>query len=115
MIGRLNFRNSKPGATIMTARTFAVFVAALAAGFVLSTGAADAQRASAADKAAVKQATRSCKAEAKGKKVPLLQRRKYVKGCLVQALRDRPNVDVNAVMKTISTRELPGSDGDSLF
>ena len=42
----------------------------------------------AAEKVALKQAIASCKSEAKGKKVPWLQRRKYVKTCVIEALKD---------------------------
>jgi hypothetical protein len=95
------------------ARTFAAFAITLAAGVALTVNTADAARMSAAEKAAAKQATVSCKAEAKGKKVPLLQRRKYVRECLVQALKSHPNINVDAVMKTISTRELPHTKVDA--
>jgi hypothetical protein len=101
------------GAIMIKARTFAVLFATLAAGVALTFNTAHAQKMSAADKTAAKQATVSCKAEAKGKKVPLLQRRKYVKECLVQALKDRPNVNIDSLMKTISTRELPQTKVDA--
>jgi hypothetical protein len=98
---------------MITARTFAALLATLAVAFAFAVTPADAARMSAAEKAAAKQATVSCKAEAKGKKVPLLQRRKYVRECLVQALKAHPNINVDAVMKTISTRELPHTKVDA--
>jgi hypothetical protein len=47
---------------------------------------------------ALKHAIASCKSEAKAKKIKLLERRQYVIDC-VQALKDRPQVDVQRVLK----------------
>lgn len=47
-----------------------------------------------ADKLALKQAIVACKAEAKGKKIKWLSRRKYVNNCVTEAMKDHPNVDV---------------------
>lgn len=52
-----------------------------------------------ADKAALKQAIVACKAEAKGKKVKWLSRRKYVNQCVTEALKDRPSINVNQMLK----------------
>lgn len=69
----------------------------------------------AAEKAAVKQAILSCKSEAKGKKVPWLQRRKYVKGCVVEALKDKPQIDVDAMLKNHpEMRDLPADKADAM-
>jgi hypothetical protein len=46
------------------------------------------------DKVALKQAVVACKAEAKGKKIKWLSRRKYVNECVVTALKERPSIDV---------------------
>src|SRR6187401_677354 len=52
-----------------------------------------------ADNLALKQAISSCKAEAKGKKVKWLDRRKYVNRCVAEALKDRPHIEVIQVLK----------------
>jgi hypothetical protein len=68
-----------------------------------------------AEKAAVKQAIQSCKSEAKGKKVPWLQRRKYVKNCVIEALKDKPQIDVNAMLKNHpEMRDLPPDKADAM-
>jgi hypothetical protein len=51
-----------------------------------------------ADQVLLKHAIASCKSEAKTKKVKLLSRRQYVIDC-VQALKDRPQVNVPEVLK----------------
>ena len=53
-----------------------------------------------ADKAALKQAIVACKAEAKGKKIKWLSRRKYVNNCVTEAMKDHPNMDVSAMLKS---------------
>ena len=68
-----------------------------------------------AEKAAVKQAIASCKAEAKGKKVRWLQRRKYVKNCVIEALKDKPNIDVEALLKNHpDLKGLPAESADAM-
>ena len=68
-----------------------------------------------AEKAALKQAIQSCKSEAKGKKVPWLQRRKYVSNCVVEALKDKPQIDVNALLKNHpEMRDLPADKADGM-
>lgn len=57
-----------------------------------------AQELSKADQIALKHAIASCKSEAKAKKVKLLSRRQYVIDC-VQSLKDRPQVNVQEVLK----------------
>src|SRR5262245_48422353 len=67
-----------------------------------------------AEQVALKQAIVACKAEAKGKKVRWLSRRKYVNTCVQQALKDLPNIDTIRVlkdhpdMKGLPTEEAPG-------
>jgi hypothetical protein len=51
---------------------------------------AEAASPSKADKAALKRAIVACKAEAKGKKIKWLSRRKYVNGCVTEAMKDHP-------------------------
>jgi hypothetical protein len=51
-----------------------------------------------ADQRLLKAAIHSCKSEAKAKKVKLLERRQFVVDC-VQALKDRPQVNVQEVLK----------------
>ena len=69
-----------------------------------------------AEQAALKQAIVACKAEAKGKKVRWLSRRKYVNTCVQQALKaDYPNIDIIRVlkdhpdMKGLPTEEAPAN------
>jgi len=46
-----------------------------------------------------KEAIVACKAEARGKKVKWLARRKYVNHCVADALKDHPNIDVTQLLK----------------
>jgi hypothetical protein len=65
---------------------------------------AEAARLSKADKVALKKATVACKAEARGKKIGMnagqdeaeqwLAIRKFVKNCILEALKDHPNIDI---------------------
>ena len=59
---------------------------------------AQATKLSKEDQRLLKAAIHSCKSEAKAKKVKLLSRRQFVVDC-VQALRDRPQVNVQEVLK----------------
>ena len=52
-----------------------------------------------ADKAALKRAIVACKAEAKGKKIKWLSRRKYVNNCVTEAMKDPPNMDIATMLK----------------
>jgi hypothetical protein len=60
---------------------------------------AAAARVSKADEIALKEAIVACKAEAKGKKMGWLAGRKYVNKCVAEALRGRPNMNVNELLK----------------
>jgi hypothetical protein len=60
---------------------------------------AEAANPSKADKAALKRAIVACKAEAKGKKIKWLSRRKYVNNCVTEAMKDHPNIDVTTLLK----------------
>jgi hypothetical protein len=77
-----------------------VFVSIVAATFLggAATMSALGQTLSKADQVALKHGIATCKSEAKRKKVKLLSRREYVIDC-VQALKDRPQVNVREVLK----------------
>ena len=61
---------------------------------VLAGTAVEAAALTRAEKVALKQAIVACKAEAKGKKVKWLSRRKYVNECVTTALKEHPSIDV---------------------
>jgi hypothetical protein len=87
-----------------TALLTCVTAAALSGGTALMSTTAKAAPAkpapvSKADKAALKTAIVTCKAQAKDQKVKWLARRKYVNNCVTQALKDRPHIDVMDVLK----------------
>ncbi len=60
---------------------------------------AEAASPSRADKVALRRAIVACKAEAKGKKVKWLSRRKYVNNCVTEGMKDHPNIDVTTMLK----------------
>src|SRR5205085_11725498 len=94
---------------------FACVVAAGLAGAAVAAPAPGTAKLTPAEKTALKQAISSCKSEAKGKKVPWLQRRKYVKGCVVEALKDKPNIDVMTLLKNHpEMRDLPPEQPDAM-
>jgi hypothetical protein len=94
---------------------FACVVAAGLAGAAVAAPAPGTAKLTPAEKTALKQAISSCKSEAKGKKVPWLQRRKYVKGCVVEALKDKPNIDVMTLLKTHpDMKDLPAESADAM-
>ena len=87
---------------------FRISVLSFAIAMAIGCSGALAAAPTAAEKAALKQAIASCKSEAKGKKVPWLQRRKYVKNCVIEALKDKPNIDVTTILKNPpEMRDLP--------
>ena len=71
----------------------------LASGTALMPAPAEAASMSKADKVALKEAIIACKAEARGKKVKWLARRKYVNHCVAEALKGRPGLDVIQLLK----------------
>jgi hypothetical protein len=79
------------------------FVCIVAATFLTSVvmmpAFAQATKLSKADQRLLKAAIASCKTEAKHKKVKLLSRRQYVIDC-VEALKNRPQVNVQEVLRT---------------
>ncbi|WP_407165157.1 hypothetical protein [Bradyrhizobium sp. ORS 111] len=76
------------------------FIAALCFGVAAAMPRpADAATPSKADKVALKRAIVACKAEAKGKKIKWLSRRKYVNACVTEAMKAHPTVDVMTMLK----------------
>ena len=68
-----------------------------------------------AENVALKQAIVACKAEAKGKKIAWLSRRKYVNHCVAGAVKEHPNIDVIRMLKDHpEMRELPMDNWDSI-
>lgn len=81
----------------------------------LAGGAAEAAAPTKAEKVALKQAIVACKAEAKGKKIAWLSRRKYVNHCVAEALKDHPNIDVIRLLKEHpEMRDLPMDNWDAI-
>lgn len=94
---------------------FVAGVTAIVMAGALIPGAAEAARISKADKAALKDAISSCKAEAKGKKIKWLARRKYVNHCVAEALKDHPSIDVIQLLKNHPDLDrLPREHWDSI-
>ena len=54
----------------------------------------------------------ACKAEAKGKKIKWLSRRKYVNNCVTEAMKGHPTVDVTTLLR--DHPDLNGSSGRAL-
>jgi hypothetical protein len=87
---------------------FAAIVGTVFLGSAAFISPAEAAKLSKAELAAYKQANVACKAEAKGKKVGgYFARRKYVKNCIVEALKTHPNIDVDKIIKAMDTGQLP--------
>jgi hypothetical protein len=93
------------------------FATALSAGIiatVLVSGTAflptpvEATKMSKADRVALKEAIVACKAEARGKKVKWLARRKFVNNCVARALKDHPNIDIIQLIKEHPIERPPG-------
>jgi hypothetical protein len=78
------------------------FVSIVTTAFLCSTAMtpafAQAQQLSKADQRLLKAAIASCKSEAKAKKIKLRDRRQFVVDC-VEALKDRPQVNVRETLK----------------
>jgi predicted helicase len=72
---------------------------AIVCGAVSTPTPAETVTVSKADEAALKRAIVACKAEAKGKKIKWLSRRKYVNNCVTEAMKDHPNIDVTTLLK----------------
>lgn len=72
---------------------------ALVCGAVWMPTRTEAASMSKADKVAAKQAVIACKAQAKGRKIKWLSRRKYVNHCVTEALKDHPNIEITTLLK----------------
>jgi hypothetical protein len=88
---------------------------------ILASGTAEAAALTKAEKVALKQAIVACKAEAKGKKIKWLSRRKYVNQCVVAALKEHPNMDVARMLRerpeltNIPVEQWPGYQSPTYF
>ena len=101
-------------ARFVTALFACIIAMVLAGGSALMPTPANAASLSKADKVALKEAIIACKAEAKGKKVKWLARRKYVNQCVTEALKGRPNIDVAQLLKDHpEMRDLPAEKWDA--
>jgi hypothetical protein len=78
---------------------FMVVLSTCLATTILAAGGTEAAALTKAEKVALKQAIVACKAEAKGKKIKWLSRRKYVNQCVVAALKEHPSIDVARMLK----------------
>jgi hypothetical protein len=103
---------SRFGAALFTCIIIAMV---LVSGTALMPAPAEAASMSKADKVALKEAINACKAEARGKKVKWLARRKYVNHCVAEALKDRPNLDVIQLLKNHpDMKDLPMEQWDAI-
>jgi hypothetical protein len=75
-----------------------IVAATFLSGVAMTPAFAQATKMSKADQRLLKAAIASCKSEAKAKKVKLLERRQFVVDC-VEALKDRPQVNVQEVLR----------------
>jgi len=88
-----------------------IVVTAFLGGVAMMPASAQEKKLSKAEQVLLKHAIASCKSEAKAKKVKLLSRRQFVIDC-VQALKDRPQVNVPEVLKNHpDLKNLPCSYG----
>ncbi len=71
-----------------------VVAAAVIGGIALVSPQAEAAAMSRADKAALNEATATCKHEAKGKKIHWPASRRYVRECVTEILKNHPNISV---------------------
>lgn len=102
-------------ARFVTALFRCIIAMALAGGTALMPTSSEAARISKADKVVLKEAIIACKAEARGKKVKWLARRKYVNHCVAEALKDRPNIDVIQLLKNHpGLIDLPAEQWDAI-
>lgn len=72
---------------------------AIVLGAVSTPASARAANVSNADKAALKRAVVACKAQARGKRIRWLSRRRYVNDCVTEAMKDRPNMNITTLLK----------------
>jgi hypothetical protein len=78
----------------------------LAGGTTFMPMPAEAARISKADRVALKEAVVACKAEARGKKVRWLARRKFVNTCVASALKSR-GLGIDVIQATVNAKKLP--------
>ena len=78
----------------VTALSAGIIATVLVSGTAFMPAPAEAAKMSKADRLALKEATVACKAEARGKKVRWLARRKFVNNCVVRALKGHPSIDI---------------------
>ena len=98
-----------------TALFTSIIAMILASGTALMPRPAEAASLSKAEKVALKQAITACKAEAKGRKIKWLARRKYVNRCVTEALKDHPNIDVIQLLKNHpDMKDLPKEQWDAI-
>jgi hypothetical protein len=70
---------------------------------------AEAAKTSSPDTVALKEATVACKAKAKGQKIGLLARRKFISSCVTEALKEHPRMDVDQLHRERNVKGLPSS------
>src|SRR5437868_14165637 len=88
-------------------------VAVVAGAGFMPAPAEAAKKLSSAEQKAWKEANVACKGKAKGQKLGFFARRKFVKGCLVEALKGYPNIDVNLLMRDSDRRNMQPTKVDS--
>ena len=98
-----------------TALSMGIIVTVLGSGAApLMRTPAEAAIVSKADKVALKTAIVACKGQARGEKVKWLSRRKYVNQCVAEALKGRPNIDVDQLLKSHpDMKDLPKEQWDA--
>jgi len=72
---------------------------AIVCGAVSTPTLAEAANVSHADEAALKRAIVACRAEARGRRIGWLARRRYVNNCVIEAMKDRPNIHIMTLLK----------------
>jgi len=77
-----------------TALSASIIATVLVSGTAFMPTPVEAAKMSRADRVALKEAIVACKAEARGKKVKWLARRKFVNNCVVRALKGHPSIDI---------------------
>ena len=81
-----------------TAVVASIMVTVLLGGTALMASHAEAARTK-AEKVTLREATVACKAEAKGKKIRWLAKRKFVNTCVAKALKGHPDVNVMQLVR----------------
>ena len=90
-------------------------IAMLAVGAAWMPTLAEAASKSKTNDTALKAAIVACKAEARGKKVRWLGRRKYVNHCVAESLKDHPKMDLIRLLKDHpDMKELPMQQWDAM-